>query len=156
MASKTSANLSIARSLLASASFKTRCETMLQACLNVQGDVDVLSVSSVDGRNVACVQRGNLQPARIAALSATLMSVSESLAKEVAGGGVDHALLSLRQGVVVSRRLNDRTGIFTLSLIGRGSINLALALRTAIDVSDALVAEIESEIASASLSISAA
>lgn len=156
MSSKNKPDLAAGRRLLTSASFKSRCEGVLNACLDKHTEVDVLSVSSVDGRNFACMQRGGLQPGRIAALSATLMSVSESLAKEVGGGSVDHALLSLRQGVVVSRRLADRTGIFTLSLIGRGSINLALALRTAIDVSDRLAAEIESEIAAGSVTVSAA
>lgn len=156
MAARKKPDLTAGRRLLASAAFKSRCDSVLGDYLKRHPEIDVLSVSSVDGRSVVCQQRGDLQPSRIAALSATLMSVSESLSKEVDGDGVDHALLSLKQGVVVSRRLPDRTGIFTLSLFGNRSLNLALALRAAIDVADALTAVIENDIENASLAVPAA
>lgn len=156
MATKKKPDLAAGRRLLASAAFKARCEGVLEGWLGRHPDIDVLSVSSVDGRNVVCIQRGEFQPGRIAALSATLMSVSESLSREVGGEGVDHALLALKQGVVVSRRLADRTGIFTLSLFGSTQLNLALALRAAIDVADVLVGVIDSEIETPSLAVSVA
>ncbi|MBX3725326.1 MAG: roadblock/LC7 domain-containing protein [Xanthomonadales bacterium] len=147
MPTRSTADVAAGRRLLAAPDFRGRCEKRLNHALSGQSDIDLLCLASVDGRAIACVQRTGANPARVAAMTATLMSVSESLSRELDGSGVEHALLSLRHGVVVSRRLGDRTGIFTLSALGRGTTNLALALRFTLDLADSLAADIEALIA---------
>lgn len=139
-------DIAAGRRLLASAAFRSRCEARLGECLDGEHEVDLLSLASVDGRSVAFAQRAGAQAGRIAALSATLISVSESLAREVNGDRVEHALLALRHGVIVSCRVRDCTGVFTLSLLGRGSINLALALRLTLDLAERLAGDIDADV----------
>ncbi len=146
MAAKQSFDLAAARRIMATPAVQSRCHEVLERALSNNIDIDMMSISSVDGRPFACSQRIGVQASRVAALSATLMSVSESLAKEVDGDRVDYATLSLRNGVVISKRIPDLTGVFTLSLFSRGTTNLALALRTTIDMASHLAAEINAQV----------
>lgn len=147
MSTKQSFDLNAARKVMAAPGLQNRCHDLLGLALDKTAEIELITIATVDGRPFAFSKRGGGQPSRVAALSATLLSVCESLAKEIDGDRVDHATVTVRNGYVVSKRIPDRTGVFTLSLFSRGAINLALTLRTAIDLAQELAVEIDAQAA---------
>lgn len=135
--------LASARLLLRSDEFRREVQHQLQAAVHARPELQLLIVSTVDGRIFSQAGRDRIDPHRVAALGATLMSVNETLGREIQGGGVDYASLMLSKAVVVSRRIPDGSDLFSLTLAGTQALNMAMALRLSSDASKALATCIE-------------
>ncbi len=109
---------------------------MLELEIRENGDLDLITVASSDGKSFAAACRYDYSADRVAALSASFLAVGESLGREVGGESAGHVSVALNNGVMVSRRVADSTGVFTLSVLGRGSANLGLVFRSAGDLAE--------------------
>lgn len=138
-----------ARELLRSADFRDRIQQQIDGIMAAQGELKALIVSTIDGRAFAHAGRDALDPQRLAALGSTLLSICYTLGRELRAGGVNYASLMLDQAVIVSRRIPDRSRVFTLSLIGNDKLNMALALRCSSDACIALAHIIDEQLSRA-------
>ncbi len=117
MSLKTAQSLEVLEALL------RRTPSILFACL-----------STVDGRAVAHASGGRpMVPQRVAAITTSLLSLSESFAKEVLRGTCLHTTITIDHGTVVAVRVPSKAKTYALSVCADRGDNLAMTLRWTLD-----------------------
>lgn len=109
------------------------CNSELEQLLQEVPDVRFANLSLLDGRVFVMASRSQIDPQRIAALSSSLLALSESFAREIRGGRCSHVTVSMENGAVVTVRVPTEPSFYTLSLFVADSANLAMALRWTLD-----------------------
>jgi predicted regulator of Ras-like GTPase activity (Roadblock/LC7/MglB family) len=93
----------------------------------------------VDGRALTVVSRHPDKKANsIAAMSSSLLALSETFAKEAISSSAAYSLVSAAQGCLVAVRVPCAANCYVLSLGTDGSESIAAALRTALDSANAI------------------
>ena len=104
----------------------------------VQEEVGIrfVSLCSVDGRSISFMgEQFKGQAQRISAISSSLLGLSEAFTKESGLGGTMHAAVAADVGTVITVRVPSRSRTYVLSVCADSSINMAIALRYALDTS---------------------
>lgn len=121
------------------ATLQAACEAELQRVLDKHRSVFFVNLASVDGRPYAhAMVSRSADRQRISALTSSLLGLSESYAKEVAGGRCRYTALAMEEGTVVTVRVPTRSLRFALSVGADDSENLATVLRAALDTASSL------------------
>lgn len=95
------------------------------------------SLSTVDGRSISFFgQPSTGQAQRVGAISSSFMGLSEAFTKETSIGGTLHAAIAGDSGTLITVRVPSNSRVFVLSLCADRSINMAMALRCALDASE--------------------
>lgn len=103
-----------------------------------------ISLSTVDGNSFAHAgTRDNIVPQRIAAMTSSLLSLSEALSKEVQQGNCSYNAIATDFGSIVTVRVPTRSKTYALSLCADTSDNMAMVMRLAFDTADKLAGALE-------------
>lgn len=97
----------------------------LLAVLEEQAAVQLLVVSTLDGRKVTSHSRSQADAARIAALAATLLSMSAAAAKELGGQRATECIVMHDSGILCFNRLGPNAR-FVLAAAANVSLNLGM------------------------------
>ncbi|HEV2679669.1 MAG TPA: roadblock/LC7 domain-containing protein [Rhodanobacter sp.] len=114
------------------------CNRELDRLLQEASEIIFANLSLLDGRTYAMSSLDRVDQQRIAALSSSLLALSESFAREVRGGLCSYVTVSMERGFLVTVRVPTEPGRYTLSLFVDNSANLAMALRWALDAAKKL------------------
>lgn len=121
------------------ANLQGACEAELQRVLDKHRSIFFVNLASVDGRPYAhATSNRTADRQRISALTSSLLGLSESYAKEAAGGRCRYTVVAMEEGTVVTVRVPTRSLRFALSVGADDSENLATVLRAALDTANSL------------------
>lgn len=121
------------------ANLQAACEAELQRVLDKHRSVFFVNLASVDGRPYAhATASRDTDRQRISALTSSLLGLSESYAREAAGGRCRYTAVAMEEGTVVTVRVPTRSLRFALSVGADDSENLATVLRAALDTAASL------------------
>ncbi|MGB4343133.1 MAG: roadblock/LC7 domain-containing protein [Moraxellaceae bacterium] len=127
-------NVAVSPAVSNADNLQAACEAELQRVLVKHRSVFFVNLASVDGRPYAHATASRAADRqRISALTSSLLGLSESYAKEVAGGRCRYTALAMDEGTVVTVRVPTRSLRFALSVGADDSENLATVLRAALD-----------------------
>lgn len=102
------------------------------------------SLSTVDGNSFAHAStRENIVSNRIAAMTSSLLALSETLSKEALQGECSYNAVSTNYGSIVTVRVPTKAKLHTLAFCADLSDNMAMAMRLAFDTADKLAKVIE-------------
>ncbi|MCD9028025.1 hypothetical protein LDO26_07365 [Luteimonas sp. BDR2-5] len=119
------------------------CRAVLQALVASASGILGAVVATVDGRAFADAGHANheFDPARVAAISSSLLALSESFSRETLQCQAQHTSIATARGAIVVVRVPSRTRAHALCLWADSSENFAMTLRFALDTA-ARVAEV--------------
>jgi len=123
---------------------KKYCQILLERALNENPAVIFAAVSTVDGISFAFASaREDIAASRIAAMTSSLLSLSESLSKEAVKGECAYNAISTDFGSIVTVRVPTPEKLHTLSLCADSSDNMAMVMRLSFDTAEKLAQIIE-------------
>jgi predicted regulator of Ras-like GTPase activity (Roadblock/LC7/MglB family) len=97
------------------------------------------SLSTVDGRTFAhASSNSQVEGPRIAAMSSSLLALSNSLAKEAMVGLCQYSAIAAEGGSIVLVRLPSPYQAFTLSVAGGSTESIGMILRNTLDLAQLL------------------
>lgn len=102
------------------------CSSLLEAFLDGPCEVNAALVSTADGRLVAVARRIEFEPSRIAAISGSLLALSEACARELKRSGCRNAIVESEHGLTIVLRVAPPRGGWTLTTIGARTTSLGL------------------------------
>lgn len=115
------------------------CQKMLERALNDNPAVIFAALSTVDGNSFAFTSaRDDIAASRIAAMTSSLLSLSESLSKEAVKGECVYNAISTDYGSIVTVRVPTSEKLHTLSLCADTSDNMAMVMRLSFDTAEKL------------------
>lgn len=116
------------------AKLKDQCESELNQILIKHPAIFFISLASVDGRSFAHVHGNqNSDPQRIAAMTSSLLGLSESYAREASGNRCRYSVVAMDSGSIVTVRIPTKNLRFALSIGASDAENIATILRAALD-----------------------
>jgi predicted regulator of Ras-like GTPase activity (Roadblock/LC7/MglB family) len=116
----------------------------LQEMLDCEPGIQSASLSTVDGRSISFVgEPYKGQAHRMGAISSSFLALSEAFTKEARIGGTQHTAVAGDSGTLITVRVPSRSREFVLSLCADPSINMAMALRFALDASERIAKAID-------------
>lgn len=115
------------------------CQLLLEKLLSEDSSAVFACLSTVDGNDYAhALSRNDIKPERLAAITSSLLSLSETLSKESARGQCFYNVISTEFGCIVTVRVMSKDRLHIFSLCADLSANMAMVLRLAIDTSNKL------------------
>lgn len=121
------------------APIRKESQSILDTLLKDTPSVVFVSVSTVDGNSFAhASSRKEIDSQRLAAITSSLLALSETLSHETLKGKCSYNAISTDFGSIITVRVPSKRNIFTLSLCADKSENMAMAMRTAFDTADKL------------------
>lgn len=115
------------------------CQETIDAHCRATPSTQFVCLGAVDGRMLSVAgQPDRATGQRIAAMSSSLLALSESFARESFDSGAHYSLVSSRQGSIVTVRIPSPSSHYSLSLAADRTETVALALRNALDLADTL------------------
>lgn len=137
MATKATATASkIAKKLDA---IQDECQSILDSVLGDNQSVVFAALSTVDGNSFAYAGTNEeIVDNRIAAMTSSLLALSESLSKEALKGMCSYNAVSTNYGSIVTVRVPTKRKLHALSLCTDKSDNMAMAMRLSFDTADKL------------------
>jgi predicted regulator of Ras-like GTPase activity (Roadblock/LC7/MglB family) len=103
-------------------------------------------LGTADGRTFAhAAIEGVTGPERIAAMTSSILALSESFAKDALRGNCNYSVVSTQHGSIIVVRVPVTRGSFMLSVGSDGSELVALTLRAALDEAERLVAILDAD-----------
>lgn len=113
---------------------KLQCESELELLLKKHPSIFFISLASVDGRSFAHAQGNQASdPQRIAAMTSSLLGLSESYAREASRSTCRYSVVAMENGSVVTVRIPTKSLRFALAIGATDMENLATILRAALD-----------------------
>lgn len=123
---------------------QAQCESELKRLLEKHPSIFFISLASVDGRSYAHVNGASeSDPQRIAAMTSSLLGLSESYARESSKSRCRYSVVAMENGSVVTVRIPTRSLRFALAIGATDKENLATVLRAALDGAAALAKLLE-------------
>lgn len=123
---------------------QARCESELKRLLEKHPSIFFITLASVDGRSYAHVNGASQSdPQRIAAMTSSLLGLSESYAREASASRCRYSVVAMENGSVVTVRIPTRSLRFALAIGATDMENLATVLRAALDGAAALAKILE-------------
>lgn len=122
-----------------------RCGTVLETILEHNSSVLGAVMARVDGRAHAHAFRdsGDADPARVAAVSSSLLALSESFSKEALAARARYSSIVTDSGCIVTVRVPSQNRSYLLCVWCDDSENFAMALRTSLDAANQLAAAVD-------------
>lgn len=118
----------------AETSLQARCERELERLLEKHPSIFFITLASVDGRSYAHVNGASQSdPQRIAAMTSSLLGLSESYAREANASRCRYSVVAMENGSVVTVRIPTKSMRFALAIGATDMENLATILRAALD-----------------------
>lgn len=115
------------------------CQLVLERQLGGNASCVFASVTTLDGRSVAFITANDsIQHTRIAALSCSVMSLSEAFGREILKSQCSYNVIATHHGSIVTVRIPCETPRFALSVCVDHGENMAMALRMTLDSAKAL------------------
>lgn len=112
----------------------------LQCLENLLGRAPALrfaSLSTTDGRPFAtAISHSNVDAHRVAAMTSSLLALSESFSREALRSNCTHSTISTQHGVIVTVRVPSARRMFVLSIGSDSSEMMAMVLRQALDTAE--------------------
>lgn len=128
----------------ADSSLQARCERELERLLEKHPSIFFITLASVDGRSYAHVNGASQSdPQRIAAMTSSLLGLSESYAREAGKSRCRYSVVAMENGSVVTVRIPTKSLRFALAIGATDMENLATILRAALDGAAALAKLLE-------------
>jgi len=116
-------------------SYETQINTVLRALNRVSEHIEASSVMSRDGISVASVLSEGVDPNRLGAMCASLLSLADTTAKELDRGKVKKLLLEGENGYILIIHIGNKA---VLGIVTRPNANLGMvfveAKKTAMDI----------------------
>lgn len=117
----------------------SRCQRVLEKAIHKEPATIFLSLSTLDGRSLAFASVNKaIKGQRVAAITSSLMSLSEAFGREVLRGQCRYSAISTNFGPIVTIRVPAKSRQFALSLCADRTENMAMALRVAMDAAEGL------------------
>lgn len=115
------------------------CQILLDQVLADNNAVVFVALSTVDGNSFAFASSNeDIVDNRIAAMTSSLLALSESLSKESLRGTCSYNAVSTEFGSIVTVRVPTKRKLHTLSLCTDTSENMAMSMRLSFDTADKL------------------
>lgn len=115
------------------------CQTLLDEIVREDSSAVFVCLSTVDGNSYAhSGSRDDIKPERIAAMTSSLLSLSETLSNEASQGKCAYNAISTEFGSIVTVRVVTKARLHVLSLCADLSTNMAMVMRLAFDTSEKL------------------
>ncbi|MGH8492162.1 MAG: roadblock/LC7 domain-containing protein [Moraxellaceae bacterium] len=128
----------------AGSNLRAQCEAELRRLLEKHPSIFFISLASVDGRSYVHVQGATQSDAqRIAAMTSSLLGLSESYARETSQSRCRYSVVAMESGSVVTVRIPTKNLRFALAIGASDMENLATILRAALDGASTLAALLE-------------
>ncbi len=118
------------------------CQAFLDKVLDQTPSINMACLGTADGRLFAA-QTGSTNGQRFAAMTSSLIALSESFAKEALRSQCTYSLVATPHGVVICVRVPSKRGHYVLSVGADATESMALVLRRALDSSEALAGIID-------------
>lgn len=113
---------------------QNQCTKVLGGLLSAYPSLEFASLSLLDGRTFAHKNGvGAADAHRVAAVTTSLLGLSESVAKEALTSSCKHSVIAADSGTIVTVRVPSRRRILALSVCAGPAENLATVLRKALD-----------------------
>lgn len=120
---------------------RNECQAFLQDMARRMPWLRMASLSTADGRPYALATRDHAADAnRVAAISSSLLALSESFSREVLRSPCGYSLISTSHGVIATVRVPSAKRLHALAVASDDSEMLAMILRNALDASSKLAA----------------
>ena len=134
----------IASAPAAVSSLQIKCEAELKRILEKHPSIFFISLASVDGRSFAHVHgTAKNDGQRIAAMTSSLLGLSESYAREACQSRCRYSLIAAESGSIVTVRIPTKSLRFALAIGATDLENIATVLRAALDGAAVLVRLLE-------------
>jgi predicted regulator of Ras-like GTPase activity (Roadblock/LC7/MglB family) len=115
------------------------CQEVIDAHCRSSPSTHYVCLGAVDGRMLSVAGLPDRSAGqRIAAMSSSLLALSESFSRESLDSGTTYSLVSARHGSIVTVRIPSASAHYSLSLAADRTETVALALRNALDLADKL------------------
>jgi len=120
--------------------WQPEAERYLAVLLDRSDALRFACVGTADGRVLANAARANAHSTgdRIAAMTSSLVALSESFSKDALRSHCTHSVVSTGHGAIVVVRVPEPARGYVLSVASDGSELMALTLRSALDGADRL------------------
>lgn len=118
---------------------RAHAQALLEDVLKRSGSLRFACFGTADGRLFAAASaEAHSTGERVAAMTSSLLALSESFAKDALRSTCTHSVVSTQHGAIVVVRVPHAGRGYMLSLGSDGSEVMALTLRTALDAADRL------------------
>lgn len=131
-------SIAAAKPLLSVQRLRPMCEGALTQLCGRHPEISLVLVATADARLVSSRVADGLDAHRVAAMSAALLALGETLAQELSGGGCQSALLSMDSYTCAVVHIPDLRQSLLLAVGVRQNILPALARRLALDLAEKL------------------
>jgi predicted regulator of Ras-like GTPase activity (Roadblock/LC7/MglB family) len=122
----------------------TTCQRLLDSVAEEVSELTLASLTALDGRTRAHTSRhDSLDAQRIAAVTSSLLALSESVTKETSVGGCQHSTITAEHGYIVVVRVPAGTDNLALAVGADQSAQLSLALRLTLDIAGGLASIVD-------------
>jgi uncharacterized protein len=122
-------------------STRNACQAMLDVAMQRMPHLRMASLSTADGRPFALAAPATpMDAGRVAAMSSSLLALSESFSREALRGTCRYSLISTDFGVIATVRIPGAKRMHVLAIASDDSEMLAIVLRNALDLSERLAA----------------
>lgn len=116
---------------------RKKCQIFLENLIGEYSSVVYVSLSTVDGNPFAQAStREEISTDRVAAMTSSLLSLSETLSNETLQGKCSYNAISTNFGSIVTVRVPTAKKLHTLSMCADLSENMAMIMRLAFDTSE--------------------
>ena len=116
------------------------CSALLDEFLDGPCEVKAALLSTADGRLIAVARRIEFEPSRIAAISGSILALSEACARELKHVTCRNAIVDSEHGLTVVLRVASPHGGWTLTTIGARDTRLGLLYTHSKQLAEALSA----------------
>lgn len=107
---------------------RDRCREELRRVLSYCGGASAAMLALRDGRTFALEARGRMDADKLAAMSSSLVALSDSALRELAAGPLDHVLVDGAAGKLVITRISASGGLLLLAVLADAGTRLGLVL----------------------------
>ncbi|MCW8194587.1 hypothetical protein F6455_07290 [Proteobacteria bacterium 005FR1] len=115
------------------------CEALLERLIDRQPCGIFASLTTIDGRSFAfATKHGEIQGQRVAAVSSSLLALSEAFGREILKGECSYTAIATTHGFIVTVRVPSRLKQHALSFCTDTSENMAIAMRLTFDTAEGL------------------
>lgn len=102
------------------------CTKLLDDFVNGPAGVDAALLSTADGRLIAVARRIEFEPTRVAAISGSILALSEACARELKHVACRNAIVDSEHGLTVVLRVTTPSGGWALTTIAARDTSLGL------------------------------
>jgi len=100
-----------------------KLKPILNQLRSISNDIEAASVMSRDGINIASVMDDSVDPDRLGAMCASLLSLSDKTSAELKRGKLKQVLIEGEQGCVLMVQIGDRA---VLAVVSKPTSNLGM------------------------------